>query len=85
MTSIPTVIPDADAAVPASASDSTAPVMSARDLAGWGLAVVAYVRRAGEGEWAIHAADGTRIGTAPDRAVAFAALRQHDLEPFDVH
>jgi hypothetical protein len=59
--------------------------MSVADLAGWGLSILAYVRRIGEGDWAICAADGTRIGTAPDRVSAFAAIRQHDLEPVNVH
>ena len=63
-------------------------VMSVSDLATWGVPIVAYVRHkgaTGEGSWAIHAADGTQIGEAPDRATAFAAVRQHDLEPLSVH
>ncbi|CCG41806.1 DUF1150 family protein [Magnetospirillum molischianum] len=60
-------------------------VMSVSDLAGWGLSMVAYVRWIAAGEWAICSADGTRIGTAPDRLSAFAAIRQHDLEPLSVH
>ncbi|OAN49152.1 hypothetical protein A6A04_03280 [Paramagnetospirillum marisnigri] len=63
-------------------------VMSPVDLANWGLPLVAYVRHVGDegvGGWAICAADGTRIGGAPDRATAFAAVRQHDLEPLSVH
>ncbi|CAA7618015.1 DUF1150 family protein [Magnetospirillum sp. SS-4] len=63
-------------------------VMSVADLASWGVPIVAYVRHvgpAGEGGWSIHAADGTPIGAAPDRASAFLAVRQHDLEPLSVH
>ena len=63
-------------------------VMSMSDLANWGVPVIAYVRHMGakgEGSWSIHAADGTQIGEAPDRATAFAAVRQHDLEPLSVH
>jgi hypothetical protein len=33
----------------------------------------------------IFAADGTGIGAAPSRELAFVAARQHDLEPVSVH
>ena len=62
--------------------------MSARDFAGWGLEDVAYVRSVeidGKHAWAICAADGTGIGVAPERDLAFAAARQNDLEPLSVH
>ena len=62
--------------------------MSRSDLATWGVPIIAYIRHVGatgEGSWAIHAADGTQIGEAPDRATAYAAVRQHDLEPLSVH
>ncbi|RAU23648.1 DUF1150 domain-containing protein [Paramagnetospirillum kuznetsovii] len=65
-----------------------AEIMTTADLASWGLPIVAYVRHQGEqgaGSWTIHAADGTTIGAAPDRATAFAAVRQHELEPLSVH
>lgn len=62
--------------------------MSVADLAMWGMPEVAFVKRVtveeGEG-WSIHAADGTHMGLAPTRDVAFAAIRQHDLEPLSVH
>ncbi len=35
--------------------------------------------------FAIHAADGTPMAVLNDRAVAEAAIRQHDLEPVSVH
>jgi hypothetical protein len=35
--------------------------------------------------WAIHAANGQRIGMAPSPELAFAATRQHDMEPLSVH
>jgi hypothetical protein len=35
--------------------------------------------------YAIHAADGTPMAMMDDRAVAEAAVRQHDLEPVSVH
>ncbi len=62
--------------------------MSAQDLALWGMQDTAYVKRVvvdDEVCWSIHGADGTNIGMAPDREVAFAAVRQHDLEPMSVH
>jgi len=62
--------------------------MSAADLAVLGLQGVAYVRSVGvDGgtSYAIHAADGTEIGVAPSRDLAFAAIRQNDLEPVSVH
>lgn len=39
----------------------------------------------GQQGFAIHAADGTPIGWYEDREVAFAAVRQHNLEPVSVH
>lgn len=62
--------------------------MSAQDLALWGMQDVAYIKRVvvnDETGWSIHGADGTNIGMAHDRDLAFAAVRQHDLEPVSVH
>jgi len=62
--------------------------MSARDFAMWGLQDVAYIRTVeveGTVAWAIHSADGSTIGVAPERELAFAAARQNDLEPLSVH
>ena len=62
--------------------------MSDADLAHWGMHGIAYVKRSvvkDEVEWTIHAADGTQIGAASDRAVAFASIRQHDMEPLSTH
>tara|TARA_R110000787_G_scaffold91109_5_gene192183 strand:+ start:275 stop:478 length:204 start_codon:yes stop_codon:yes gene_type:complete len=39
----------------------------------------------GEHGYAIHAADGTRIGWYNDREIAFAAVRQYALDPVSVH
>ena len=38
-----------------------------------------------EMRFAICAADGTQMGLAPNREIAFAAIRQHELEPLSVH
>ena len=35
--------------------------------------------------YAIYLADGTQLAIAPTREVAFAAVRQHELEPASVH
>jgi len=62
--------------------------MTVADLAVLGMQDVAYVKRvqAAEGPaYAVHAADGTPLGVMPDREVAFAAVRQHGLEPVSVH
>jgi hypothetical protein len=62
--------------------------MSTQELAFFGIQDIAYVKRVeinGTVAYAIHAADGTQIAVLPDRSVAFAALRQHDLEPLSVH
>ncbi|MBI3506157.1 MAG: DUF1150 family protein [Proteobacteria bacterium] len=71
--------------------------MSPEAFASLGVQGVAYVRRileevkakAGKSGpievFAIHAADGERIGGAPSRDLAFAAIRQHGLEPVDAH
>ncbi len=35
--------------------------------------------------YALHAADGSRIALLGDRDVAFAAARQHEMNPVSVH
>ena len=62
--------------------------ISARELALLGMQDIAYVKRAvvnGEPGYTVHAADGTQIAAFVDRDVAFATVRQHDLEPLSVH
>ena len=71
--------------------------LSPEAFAALGQQGIAYVRRtdeAGEGQtgeqgpasiYAIHAAGGERIGAAPSREHAIAAIRQHRLEPLDAH
>jgi hypothetical protein len=58
-----------------------------QDFAQMGVQQVAYVRPAvvnGADVFTIHAADGTQIGIAPTRDIAFAAVKQHELEPVSV-
>jgi hypothetical protein len=62
--------------------------MSPTDLARLGMNFVAYVKPIlvdQEIRFAIFAADGTQMGLAPNRETAFAAIRQHELEPLSVH
>lgn len=62
--------------------------MSAHELAILGVQDLAYIKRVvidGALGYAVHAADGTQIALLPDRDVAFATVRQHDLEPLSVH
>ncbi|MGH7249181.1 MAG: DUF1150 family protein, partial [Pseudomonadota bacterium] len=58
--------------------------MSARELALFGIQDMAYINPVVVDQtpgYAVHAADGTQIAVLPDRDVAFATVRQHDLEP----
>ncbi len=62
--------------------------MSKRELAILGLQDLAYVTQVvvdGKHAYLIYAADGTIIDVTDDRDLAFAAARQHDLEPVSVH
>ena len=62
--------------------------LSPQEFALLGLQDVAYVKAVSSGDgpsFAIHAADGTEIATAADRNLAFAMVRQNDLEPLSVH
>ena len=62
--------------------------MTVTDLAHWGVPHIAYVKQVmvnNDVGWAIHTADGMQIGLAPDRDIAFASVRQHDLEPCSTH
>lgn len=62
--------------------------LSAKDFAAFGMDNFAYVKPVdvnGAVGYAIHAADGTPLTVMPQRDVAFAAVRQHDMEPVSVH
>ncbi len=62
--------------------------ISTRDFAALGAQDVAFVKPVivdGKTAYSIHAADGTEMGLVSDREVAFAAVRQHHLEPLSVH
>ena len=62
--------------------------LSSREFAEFGRTEMAYVKPVeldGATAYAIHAADGTYLWQFDDRHIAFAALRQHDMEPVSVH
>jgi hypothetical protein len=62
--------------------------ISPEQLAALGLDRFAYVRPAlveGQKVYAIHSANGNAIGIMSGRDLAFAAVRQHDMEPVSVH
>lgn len=64
------------------------PVPTLQQLAELGLGGLAYVRPVvidGQAAYAIFAANGQQIGLAPDRAVATAAIVQHEMVPVSVH
>lgn len=58
--------------------------MSPQDFVLVGMQQLAYIKPTvvnGVSSFSIHAADGTQIGVAPSRDIAFAAVKQHELEP----
>ena len=62
--------------------------MTAADLETWGVQDIAFAKKVvtrGGIVWSIHAANGAEMGTSADRELAFAAIRQHDLEPYSAH
>jgi hypothetical protein len=62
--------------------------MSPLDWARFGTQQIAYIRPVivdGTPAVAIHAADGTPIGAAPNAGLAAMAIREHEMEPALVH
>lgn len=62
--------------------------MTEQDFAQLGMPYLAYVKRIVVNDaprFEIHAADGTAMGVSEALEVAFAAVRQHDMEPVSVH
>jgi hypothetical protein len=66
--------------------------MPVQDFLALGLKDIAYVKPSAvnDGEstqlvFEIHTADGTAVGTAETRELAFAAIRQNGLEPVSAH
>jgi hypothetical protein len=62
--------------------------LSARDLGSLGLEEYAYIKMVtvdGQKLAAIHAADGTPLTVVAERELAFATVRQHEMQPQSVH
>ncbi len=62
--------------------------ISTQALADLGAPELAYVRAIETPvgpAFGIFAANGIQVGVVPDREVAFAAARQHELTPVSVH
>jgi hypothetical protein len=62
--------------------------MTADQLGALGVSHIAYVKAVvvnGTAGFAIHAADGTPMALAGDRATAMAAIVQHEMLPLSVH
>jgi hypothetical protein len=62
--------------------------MTANDLAMLGMQDIAYVKPVtvdGGTSFAIHAADGTQMALTANRDLAFAVVRQNEMEPVSVH
>ena len=62
--------------------------LSARELGLLGMEDLAYVKpvlQDGIEAFAVCAADGTQMAVIPNRELAFAVVRQNDMEPLSVH
>jgi hypothetical protein len=62
--------------------------LSPREFGSLGLDNLAYVKSVtmeGQRLHAIHAADGTPLTMVAGRELAFATVRQHEMEPASVH
>jgi hypothetical protein len=62
--------------------------LSARELGMLGMEDLAYIKpvvQDGVEAFAVCAADGTQMAVIPNRNLAFAVVRQHDMEPLSVH
>lgn len=62
--------------------------MSPTDFAALGLNQIAFVKPTvveGQAAFAVHGADGTPLTVVKDRDIAFAVVRQNDMEPVSAH
>jgi hypothetical protein len=62
--------------------------LSSREFGSLGMDDVAYVKSVtidGQKLHAIHAADGTPLTVVAERDLAFATVRQHEMNPASVH
>lgn len=65
------------------------PPLSVKEFAELGTPRIVYVKPVvlpdGSRNFSIHAANGERLGLAPDYARALAEIRSHKLEPVTLH
>ena len=62
--------------------------LSGHELGRFGMEDIAYIKSViieGQRLHAIHAADGTPLTMVAERDLAFATVRQHEMEPASVH
>ena len=62
--------------------------ITTNDLAMLGMQDIAYVKPVivdGTAGYAVHAADGTQMALIANRDLAFAVVRQNEMEPVSVH
>lgn len=62
--------------------------ISPREFAVLGMNDLAYVKRVvvnDEARFGIFSADGTQLALLPNEDIAYATVRQNDLEPMSVH
>lgn len=62
--------------------------LSGPAFAALGKGQIAYIKPVeveNEQAWAVHGADGSPLAVVVEREVAFALVRQNDLEPVSVH
>ncbi|MGK9167336.1 DUF1150 domain-containing protein [Inquilinus limosus] len=62
--------------------------MSPTDFAALGLNQIAFVKPVvvdDQPAFAVHGADGTPLAVVKDRDLAFAVIRQNDMEPVSAH
>jgi len=62
--------------------------LTPQDLAALGVQHLAFIKTVTVNDdvaYSVHAADGTQMAVIADRETAFAAVRQHGLEPVSVH
>jgi hypothetical protein len=62
--------------------------ISRKEFMHYGMQDLAYIKPTvvdGVPSYAVHAADGTPIAVIAERELAFATIRQYDMEPLSVH
>lgn len=62
--------------------------ISRQDFLALGMNHLAYIKSVeleGKPAYAVFAADGSQLAVMPNRDVAAAAVRQHDMEPVSIH